>query len=307
VTKLWAVYDRSKDDEYGNIYAFDSMIAVGVDVKNRRGVLIDPAPSYTFRIESETQHDEAHDPDNLPDTSPVVANDPALGGPYNAGIQVNSGDLEGAKIIYNSSDPVTPRLGPTDEIPSLPGSRSAPMNLQPPTVFNTPVKIFIPYPRRNDVSHLHVYLYKDTRWVRACDNKGEVRPDGEGWIVPGSRINHNNGNPSTIEIKVYHFSAVQAGIFANDGDDDDIPTPPIDNGDTDMIITTDGGCFIATNAYGSYMEPNVKVLREFRDRILLTNYVGRSFVGQTSWRGIPLCGRWHAGLCCLLWERVGLP
>lgn len=39
-----------------------------------------------------------------------------------------------------------------------------------------------------------------------------------------------------------------------------------------------GGCFIATAAFGSYMEPHVKVLREFRDRFLLGNPVGRCFV-----------------------------
>jgi len=39
-----------------------------------------------------------------------------------------------------------------------------------------------------------------------------------------------------------------------------------------------GGCFIATAAFGSYLDPHVKVLRAFRDRFLLTNSVGRAFV-----------------------------
>jgi hypothetical protein len=40
-----------------------------------------------------------------------------------------------------------------------------------------------------------------------------------------------------------------------------------------------GGCFIATAAYGSLMEPHVKILRDFRDRILLQNSIGKGFVG----------------------------
>jgi hypothetical protein len=39
-----------------------------------------------------------------------------------------------------------------------------------------------------------------------------------------------------------------------------------------------GGCFIATAAFGSYMDPHVRVLRTFRDVCLLTNRPGRLFV-----------------------------
>ena len=39
-----------------------------------------------------------------------------------------------------------------------------------------------------------------------------------------------------------------------------------------------GVCFIATAAYGSYMESHVKVLRDFRDHFLLTNTMGKVFV-----------------------------
>lgn len=38
------------------------------------------------------------------------------------------------------------------------------------------------------------------------------------------------------------------------------------------------GCFIATAAYGFYSAPQVQVLRDFRDRYLMTNSSGRAFI-----------------------------
>ena len=39
-------------------------------------------------------------------------------------------------------------------------------------------------------------------------------------------------------------------------------------------------CFIATAAFGSYLDPHVHILREFRDNILLTSSIGTYFVNQ---------------------------
>ncbi len=270
VTLLWAVYDRSQDT-YEN-YEFDANVNIQIDAYDTYGNWMNQA-SYDFNVESETEHNEANDPANLPDTGPVDPEDPALGGVYDTGILVNSGDLEGAMIVYNSSEPVPPAFGPVDEIPviDLPGVESVgmPMHFQPPTVYDTPVKVFIPCPGYTDVSGLSVYYYNGTNSVLACDADGIVQPAGEGWMVPGSRVNHNDVSLSYIEIKVYHFSGVQAatslpsgGSSSGSGDDGD----------------GGGGCFIATAAFGSETEKHVQILCEFRDRRLLPNSIGRKIV-----------------------------
>ena len=67
-----------------------------------------------------------------------------------------------------------------------------------------------------------------------------------------------------------------------------------------------GGCFIATAAYGSPMEPHVKVLREMRDRFLLTNNLGKTLV-DFYYTYSPVAADFiagHAGLRAIV--RVGL-
>lgn len=42
--------------------------------------------------------------------------------------------------------------------------------------------------------------------------------------------------------------------------------------------TKPSGCYIATMAYGDYEHPQVKILREFRDDVILKYYFGKLFV-----------------------------
>ena len=78
----------------------------------------------------------------------------------------------------------------------------------------------------------------------ACDADGNVLSAGVGWIEPGSRENHSNGNPSMIELRVHHFSAVQAA--SNTAPSTPTFTPSSSVGGSGG---GGGGCFVATAAY----------------------------------------------------------
>jgi len=87
-----------------------------------------------------------------------------------------------------------------------------------------------------------------------------------------AQISHTYTNAGTYQVGVL----VTAGSLAGSGTQmvqafmSIVATPP--------PPPPDGPCFIATAAYGSTMEHQVNLLREFRDRFLLTNPTGQSFV-----------------------------
>ncbi|MBW2489166.1 MAG: hypothetical protein JRE72_17220, partial [Deltaproteobacteria bacterium] len=242
VTRMWVVYERSQESGILQHFPYDRNVNIRVDASDIMANDMIQA-SIDFNVETEDEHDDAMDPANLPDSSVIVGIDPDMG-VLEDGIRINSGDLENAKVIYDSSEQRTPFFGPLNEIPPLnvPGSGAigVPMNLLPHTVFESPVRIFIACPGYTDVSGLSVYYYSGSNWVRACDAAGNVLTGGDGWMVPGSRVDHNETDPPTIEIQVYHFSGAQAGTFS-----------AIGGGGGGG---GGGGCFISAAGYNSLLK-----------------------------------------------------
>ena len=104
-------------------------------------------------------------------------------------------------------------------------------------------------PGVSDVSHLKLYYYNGIEWQLASDENGNILPGGEGWMVPGSRVNHNDVSPPLIEVQVHHFSAAQAvgsvsaDIVADSSSGDGVSA--------DIVADSSGGgggggCFISS-------------------------------------------------------------
>jgi len=184
--------------------------------------------------------------------------------------------LEGAQIICPTGTDVW--FGPLDELPPLPAGVEGVgigLNLQPPMLFHAPdyATVVLPLPGVTDVVQVaayQIYCYD----ADAAGDWGPPAEEGDGWLIERENL------PEEIRLTVIHFTGVQVGAIGGGGGGGG------------------GGCFIATAAYGSDMETDVVVLRQFRDTYLLTNWPGKAFVGlyyRTS-PGVATCISKHETL-----------
>ncbi len=235
---VWIVYDRSLDPHLPPFYPLEAIVQIQVDIKDLSGNSIS-ALTYAFRIESDRE--QALGFNRLPESATFTIED--SGAFYDTGIEIIDSRFAGARIHYNGDEPLIPAFGPVDEIESAVnvGKQAVgiPLNLMPHTVFNRPVKLYIPFPDGIDTDKLDIYYHNGARWLPACDADGNILAGGKGWMVPGSRINHASQNPPVVEIEVYHFSAAQAVISGSSTTTDSIDRERHGSG-----VTVVASCFI---------------------------------------------------------------
>ena len=207
---FWAVYYRTNETAMLDRYLPGSVVEVTVNARDTLGELMEPV---TFRFKVQSEEEKSAEMASLPETSVTIDN--ATGTKI---ITVVTGPLAGASILFDNTllqeIGIEPYFGPAGSFPPLTGvgAVGAPLNLLPDMVFPTPVTLLISCPGYDDPSGLEIYYFDGREWRPAYDNTGNVKPGGEGWVVPGSRINHNKTQDTLalIEIQVYHFSAALA-------------------------------------------------------------------------------------------------
>ncbi|MFH1092806.1 MAG: CFI-box-CTERM domain-containing protein [Candidatus Omnitrophota bacterium] len=187
-------------------------------------------------------------------------------------VKVGSGEIAGTSVAINMNSMDAPIDVTIAKIISSPEVNAEGFTKVGNTVdfgpggtqFETAATITIPYTNAQlssagvtDESILSIYYYNLSTysWEKVA---GSI-------VDTASRV---------VYVPTTHFSIYTIGYTPVEA----VETPSTSSASTGGSGGSGGGCFIATAAFGTKMAKEVRVLCEFRDKYLLTNYWGTKFV-----------------------------
>ncbi|MCG2712475.1 MAG: hypothetical protein L6416_09165 [Candidatus Omnitrophica bacterium] len=187
-------------------------------------------------------------------------------------VLISSGDIAGTSVLINADSIDAPLDVTIAKIISSPEVDTEGFTKAGNTVdfspggtrFETAATITIPYTDAQlrgagitDENGLCIYYYNLSTYL---------------WEkVPGATVDTAS---KVVSAPTTHFSIYTIGYTPVESESESVETPTPGSGSSGG----GGGCFIATAAFGTKMAKEVRVLSEFRDKYLLTNYWGTKFV-----------------------------
>ena len=189
--QVWVVYNSLGAFEY------DEVLTVTVEAGDINGYWMTP---YAYSFKTETSEEQAAAADMAPEITVIV--DTVQGWTTLYGQEGT--ELEGVTVTYSNDEMVPPRFGPSDEIPPMDDPRMLGilLNIEPTSYYETPVTIIVPVSGVLDITKLRVYYFNPSLgWVRAAG--------GDGWLVPGSRIEYLEAGVETVEFQIAHAAPMQ--------------------------------------------------------------------------------------------------
>jgi PKD repeat protein len=167
------------------------------------------------------------------------------------------------KLIMNIADPalVPTMAGQEQNLQDAKQYKEFKLNSGKET-FDKDITLEIPYPDAdNDGLVDGTTIKEETLWIYQYNDQTKV------WQKTSSCIVDPEFN--IVKTHINHFS-----LFGLGGSGESVTEEVVGS----AVSSKNASCFIATAAFGSPMQKEVRVLSEFRDKYLLTNDAGKAFV-----------------------------